>query len=212
MHHPTLAIVATVRNPGPSFKTWIAYHLHQADHLYIFLDKPGTGDEQLIPANPRVTGLAGDQLSWMTGQNGVMQRQSANVWRALGLCRKEGFTWLLHIDADELIWSPQASIKAYFNRVDDDVSQVSFVNHEVVNQFEAADDYFREMHLFKRNSYEFPADHWIHGRRHKFFSSYGNGKSAVRVEKHNAADGVHRFHVTAGRTQYERNAGVLHYP
>jgi hypothetical protein len=142
MHHPTLAIVATVRNPGPSFKTWIAYHLHQADHPYIFLDKPGTGDEQLNPANPRVTGLAGEQLSWMTGQKVVMQRQSANVWRALGLCRKEGFTWLLHIDADELIWSPQASIRSYFPGVAAEVSQVSFVNHEVVNQFDAADDYF----------------------------------------------------------------------
>ena len=212
MQEPKLAIVATVRNPGPSFRTWIAYHLHQVDHLYIFLDKPGTGDEQLIPSNPRVTALAGAQLSSMTGPNGVMQRQSANVGRAADLCLKDGITWLLHIDADELIWSAQTSIKSYFAGVEPDVSQVSFVNHEALNQFCAEEDYFREMHLFKRNSHEFPPDHWIHARRHGFFALYGNGKSAARVDKAIGVDGVHLFRVSAGRTRYESGTCILHYP
>jgi hypothetical protein len=213
MQEPKLAIVATVRNPGSSFRTWIAYHLHQVDRVFIFLDKPGTGDEQLIPSNPRVTVLAGAQpSSSMTGQNGVMQRQTANVGRAVDLCLKDGITWLLHIDADELIWSAQTRIKSYFASVEPDVSQVSFVNHEALNQFCAEEDYFREMRLFKRNGHEFPPDLWIHARRHGFFTLYGNGKSAARVDKAIGVDGVHLFRVSAGRTRYESGTCILHYP
>ena len=31
MHKATIAIVATVRDAGPSFKTWIEYHLLHID-------------------------------------------------------------------------------------------------------------------------------------------------------------------------------------
>src|SRR5689334_5230295 len=103
MPHSTVAIVATVRNPGPSFTTWISYHLQQVDRLYICLDKPGTGDEQWIPSDSRIAVLAGSQESVLSGPSGVMQRQSANVSLALRLCRFEDITWLLHIDADELV-------------------------------------------------------------------------------------------------------------
>jgi hypothetical protein len=212
VHDASVAIVTTVRNPGPSFKTWIAYHLSQVDRLYIFLDKPGTGDEQLIPSNPRVVALAGTQVSSMSGPNGVMQRQSANVGRAVELCLEDGIAWLLHIDADELIWSAQTGIKSYFAGVEPDVSQVSFVNHEAVNQFCAGEDYFRELRLFKRNNYPFPEDHWIRSRRHGFFNLYANGKSAARVDKAIGTDGVHLFHVSAGRTENESGACILHYP
>jgi hypothetical protein len=88
---PIVAVVATVRDPGLSFRTWIAYHLNEVDRLYIVLDKPGTGDEQLIPDDPRVTVLAGAQESSLSGQSGVMQRQFANVARAVELCRATAF-------------------------------------------------------------------------------------------------------------------------
>ena len=74
MAGPIIAVVATVRDPGPSFKTWIAYHLNEVDRLYIVLDKPGTGDEQLIPADPRVTVLAGQYSNGDTWQPPVTPR------------------------------------------------------------------------------------------------------------------------------------------
>lgn len=212
MADATIAIVATVRDPGPSFRTWIAHHLNEVDRLYIALDRPGTGDEQLIPADSRITLLAGAQESSLSGQSGVMQRQFANVFRAVERCREDGMSWLLHIDADELAWSPRGTIKAHFEGVDSDVSQVTFVNHEVVNQPCASEDYFRELHLFKRNGFEFPPDHWIHARRHGFFHLYGNGKSAVRVDRHDRPVSVHAFQVTGGRTHVEWTACILHYP
>jgi hypothetical protein len=208
----TIGVVATVRNPGPSFRTWIAHHLRHVDRLYIFLDKPGTGDEQWIPDDARVVALAGAQESSLTGQSGVMQRQAANVGRAIERCRRDGIEWLLHIDADELLWPPHLTVKSFLRDLDDDVSQVTFVNHEVVNQECADEDYFRALHLFKRNGYEFPPNHWIHSRKLGFFHLYGNGKSAVRVDKGEGLESVHAFRVTGGRTHVEWTVCVLHYP
>lgn len=208
----TVAIVATVRDPGPTFRTWIAYHLQVVDRLYIFLDKPGTGDEQLIPDHPRVVAVAGEQRSALSGPNGVMQRQAANASRALALCARDGIDWLLHIDADELIWAPEKSFKAFLADLDPEVSLAVFANHELVNRFEDAGDFFREMHLFKRNGHEFPQGHWMHARKYEFFRLYQNGKAAVRVAMHNQPDGVHLFNVKGGRMHVETGASVLHYP
>jgi hypothetical protein len=68
------------------------------------------------------------------------------------------------------------------------------------------------LHLFKRNGFEFPKDHWMHARKHGFFHLYGNGKSAVRVEKFHRPASVHAFEVTEGRTHVEWTTCVLHYP
>jgi hypothetical protein len=208
----TIAIVVTVLDPGPSFKTWIDYHLQVVDHLYIFLDKPGNGDEQLIPDVPGVHMIAGAQNA-LTGPNGVMERQVVNAMSALSTCRNERIDWLLHIDADEMLWSPDMSFKAYLAGLDPGVSTVSFVNHEVLVRDQEVRDCFKELHLFKRNSYQFAEGHWMRKRKYQFFSAYTNGKSAVRVEKQNGrGGGVHQFEVTDGARHFEKNVCVLHYP
>lgn len=202
----SVAIVTTVRDPGPSFATWVAYHRRLADRLYIFLDEPANGDRALIPALTGVSVFDGEQASTMSGGNGVMQRQCANADRALALCREDGIDWLLHIDGDELIWSPDLAFGDYLGGLDAGIGSVSFVNHEVVPVAEVG-DCFHELHLFKRNGHDGAPG----PQPYPFFRFYGNGKSAARVAACGRSDGVHLFAIERGALHLERRVCVLHY-
>ena len=208
---PRIAIVTTIRSPGDSFKTWIDYHRGMVDKIYIYLDEPGNGDEALIQIDPVVNRFAGSKNSTMSGSHGVMQRQMANVKDALTRCAADRIDWLFHIDDDELIYYPGNDLRTYFGKVASGVSSISFVNHEVVGDVEV-NDRFKELHLFKKNTFyetgeEKIRDHRLHG-----FLYYEMGKSAVRVEACNGPCGVHEFFLKTGAAIRESAVCILHYP
>ena len=210
MKHPSIAIVTTVRDPGSSFRTWITYHRQIADKLYIFLDEPGPRDAALIPDAPGVNYLAGTQQSTMSGGNGVMERQIANVERAHPLCVADNIDWLVHIDGDELLWSPDGNVADFFAALSPEVATVSFVNHEVINTERTADN-FKDLRFFKRNGGEDKFRQYLSYRKYSFFLFYGNGKSAVRISNYKRPNGVHIFEVDDGITLFEKKVCVLHY-
>ena len=37
MYKPSIAIVCMIRDPAPSIKTWIDYHLQQVDRIFFIL-------------------------------------------------------------------------------------------------------------------------------------------------------------------------------
>lgn len=210
MQQPTIAIATTVRDPGHSFVTWIAFHRQVAHKIYVYLDEPGPRDAALIPDLPEVRCFSGSQQSTMSGGNGVMERQIANVERAYRQCLEDGIDWLIHIDGDELLWSPEAALSDFFAGLAPEVTTVSFVNHEVIN-VSHADDNFKELHFFKRNDGEAVYRNNLSYRHYPFFAFYGNGKSAVRVSDYKRPDGVHLFEVREGKRHIEREVCVLHY-
>ncbi len=212
MYKPSIAIVCMIRDPAPSIKTWIDYHLQQVDRIFFYLDEPGDGDEELLSGIPGVQVFSGDRGCMMLGANRNLERQDAIVTRAIEQCRKEGIDWLIHIDSDELMWSPKKFLRDYFAEMDADVSAVSFCNHEVVSRFEETNDCFKDFRLFKRNSSNC-GESWYREKYGHFFCAYGNGKSAVRIAQVDKASGPHCFVVKAGRQHDECDAVcVLHYP
>ena len=67
----------------------------------------------------------------------VQSRQCAAVQDAMSRARAGGFEWLIHLDSDELWYSPLAAVQQrgaalFFEAVHPAVAQVSFHNHEAV--------------------------------------------------------------------------------
>lgn len=210
MTPPTIAIVCTVRNPSPSFTTWVHHHSQLVDRLYIYLDSPTEADFLAVPTEPAVRTLTGARKSDFSGPSGVMQRQCKNVEHALTRCAIDGIDWLIHIDSDELIYSPEQNLKKYFYQVDSEVSCVRFVNHEAVSTYEAKNP-FKEQRIFKKNQdFRMPDDAPLVDKD-CLFLGYMNGKSAVRVEKCLGPKGPHEFKVINGEVVLEEEICILHY-
>ncbi|MFT5534694.1 MAG: hypothetical protein ACI802_002946 [Candidatus Paceibacteria bacterium] len=205
-----IAIVCTVRNPSPSFTTWIHHHSQLVDRLYIYLDNPTETDFSAIPATPMICTFSGARVSDFSGPSGVMQRQCKNVLHALSKCDVDGIDWLIHIDSDELIFSPEQRLESYFSRLDSEVSCIRFVNHEVVSKF-VAEDPFKELTIFKKNQRSTTLENESLFQEYPYFLGYTIGKSAVRVEKCIGPSGVHEFEMISGQIVWEEKICILHY-
>jgi hypothetical protein len=134
----------------------------------------------------------------------VMARQTLNAEVALALALERGFDWLLHIDADELFYSPGVAPAEHFARMTEaGVSRVKYLNHEAVPERASVRDYFREVTLFKINPQCLDGGSLGEAQRRllagvpqmpeKFFHFYQQGKSAVRLREGIMAAGPHEF-------------------
>ncbi|MEB0136757.1 glycosyltransferase family 2 protein [Actimicrobium sp. CCC2.4] len=209
---PTLkmAIVCTVRNPAASFKTWINYHSKLVDKIYLYLDSSTPAILSGLPTSPVVSVCPGAWLSTFSGPSGVMQRQCVNVRHGLKQCSIDGIDWLIHIDSDELMYSPVQSLKDYFAHVDPNVSSIQFINHEAVSAY-AADDPFRELKIFKKNRRFDRSTDTPLAEGSPYYQGYTFGKSAVRVQKCLGPVSVHEFETSNGKMVREHQVCVLHY-
>lgn len=63
----------------------------------------------------------------------MQARQELNAEHALGQALRDGVTWLLHIDSDELFYVPEGSVQAHFDALTkDSVSVMNYINYEGV--------------------------------------------------------------------------------
>lgn len=233
------AIVTTLRNAGPSLDSFVAYHLAIGfARLYLFFDDPNDPDLARVAGNNRVTVIRNDaklQEIWKTLpawndqadfiKTEVMARQVLNAAYAMKLARAAGHNWLLHIDADELFYSPGETAAQHFARLDDfDADTILYDNLEAMMECDEAADPFREVTLFKtaiktlqdRGQWNQVAGLTmdIPQIQKRFFNFYVNGKSSVRLAStHMEPSGVHVFGsrtatCRGGRTQHHF---ILHY-
>lgn len=200
----SIAIATTVLHPGPTLPAWFDYHLRWVQHVVIFMDDP---DERpaldRVCENKPVTLLNGSRIEPnMTPESRLIRRQMANMRHAIIYLMERGYTWLLHIDLDELLYGPLVESRAWTR--DPEVGLVTFTNHEALPvDFETSDP-FRDCVYF-----------WVNGvDRNVNFLAYGNGKSAVRLGPVVEPRGAHWFSGHAGRTLTlsGEEAMILHYP
>lgn len=196
----TSAIVTTVRNPEASFAWWLEYHLHWVDRIFVFLDFSEPTDRP-IPLHPRIEVHPGSPYHRFKGGNGTIERQCQNAKVALQRCKEEAIDWLIHIDSDELLYSNSGTLQQYLDVVPDNITQVSFWNHEAVALPGQIKNPFTECKVFKHN-----------GKGKDFFVAYGNGKCMARVDTIGNISGVHNFTIAHGETKAERDICILHYP
>ena len=228
-----LGIVTTLRDAGDTIDSFIAWHLGIGfDRLFLFFDDPQDPVLARLATHPQVTAIAHDdalrerwralpeyaQFGGFTDKE-VMARQVLNVGVAMALARDQGLDWLLHIDADELFFSPSHPLPELF-ALSAGLDTVLYPNFEAVPEQDEIRDAFRDVDLFKiapslnpgpttaagfdllRATPQLPADFHFH--------FYSNGKSAVRLGADKARPlGVHTFSgASAGQAP---QAYVLHY-
>ena len=200
----SIAIATTVLKPPPTLSEWLDYHLRWVQHVVIYMDSPDerSAFDRLCADRP-VTLLNGSQVEpQMTPESRLIERQIVNMGHAISYLMDRGYTWLLHIDLDELLHGPLVESLAWAETPG--VGLVTFTNHEAMPvDFETSDPFRDCVHF------------WVNGvDRNSNFMAYGNGKSAVRLGPGVEPSGAHSFSGYTGRRLAPSGAEamVLHYP
>jgi hypothetical protein len=230
------AIVTTLRNAGAVIDSFVAYHLAVGfGRIFLFFDDPRDPDLPRMAANPSITAIAHDAAlrdAWSTLplyaaqapfiDTEVMARQSLNAALAMQMGRDCGFEWLLHIDADELFYSPDETVPAHFARLrSQPFETLAYLNYEAVPERDDIGDFFREADLFKLPPSRVPtgpavaqlvsATPQLHPQ---YFHYYTNGKSAARLSVQGLQPfGVHRWKFLDRAAVIDHNPQhfILHY-
>ncbi|ONM28206.1 Glycosyltransferase-like KOBITO 1 [Zea mays] len=157
-------------------------------------------------------------------------KQSLNMEMAIIMARDAGMDWIIHLDTDELIHPAGAreySLRRLLLDVPDNVDMVIFPNYVSCrsNMFESSierddiKDPFTEVSMFKKNYDHLPKDTYFGLYKEatrgnpNYFLTYGNGKSAARVQEHLRPNGAHRWHnyMKSPNEIKLEEAAILHY-
>ena len=154
--------------------------------------------------------------------NELFVRQSLNMEIAIFEAQRRAIDWHIHIDTDELL-NPtgytEFNVKPVLGDVPRDVDLLVFPNYEACPETDDVSDPFREVTLFKRNFDHVVRNTYMENYKAvtrenpNYFLTYGNGKSAARVQEGLRPNGAHRFHNYL-KTPVEikaKEASVLHY-
>lgn len=243
----TTAIVATVRNMGPPLNSFINYHLAIGfEHLFLFFDDPGDPSIRAASGRSQVTVIRHDDAlrqAWKQGKmydslreyipSETMARQQLNVEVAIQLALKKNIDWILHIDGDELFYSPHETVAQHFGSLrDSGIQRVRYLNYEAIPERPDIVDYFMEATLFKVNFLAFSRQ-WLDAAKltlikaipqlpNGFFRFYVGNKSAARVRETLLPAGPHEFYLPEERLvkinssirgqSTGKSPIILHYP
>ncbi|XP_047980235.1 glycosyltransferase-like KOBITO 1 [Salvia hispanica] len=149
-------------------------------------------------------------------------KQSLNMEMAIVMARDAGMDWILHLDTDELIHPAGAreySLRQLLLDVPKNVDMVVFPNYESSIERDDVKEPFTEVSMFKKNYDHLTKDTYFGMYKEStrgnpnYFLTYGNGKSAARIQDHLRPNGAHRWHnymKTPNEIKLEE-AAVLHY-
>uniref|UniRef100_A0A0D9XMZ8 Glycosyltransferase family 92 protein n=1 Tax=Leersia perrieri TaxID=77586 RepID=A0A0D9XMZ8_9ORYZ len=149
-------------------------------------------------------------------------KQSLNMEMAIVMARDAGMDWIIHLDTDELLYpggGAEYSVRHLLAEVPGDVDMVIFPNYESSIERDDIKDPFSEVSMFKKNYDHLPKDTYFGMYKEatrgnpNYFLTYGNGKSAARVQDHLRPNGAHRWHNYAKSPNEIKleEAAVLHY-
>ncbi|RAL53842.1 hypothetical protein DM860_004313 [Cuscuta australis] len=149
-------------------------------------------------------------------------KQSLNMEMAIVMAKDAGVEWIIHLDTDELLHPGGAreySLRQLLLDVPSKVDMVIFPNYESSVERDDIKDPFTEVSMFKKNYDHLPKDTYFGMYKEatrgnpNYFLTYGNGKSAARIQEHLRPNGAHRWHnymKTPNEIKLEE-AAVLHY-
>lgn len=130
-------------------------------------------------------------------------KQSLNMEMAIVMAREANLDWILHLDTDELIHpagTREYSLRKLLSDVPQNVDMVVFPNYESSVERDDIKDPFSEVSMFKKNYDHLPKDTYFGNYKEStrnnpnYFLTYGNGKSAARIQHHLRPNGAHRWH------------------
>ncbi|XP_065013677.1 glycosyltransferase-like At2g41451 [Musa acuminata AAA Group] len=149
-------------------------------------------------------------------------KQSLNMEMAIVMARDAGVDWIIHLDTDELIYPAGAreySLRQLLSDIPSNVDMVIFPNYESSIEHDDIKDPFTEVSMFKKNYDHLPKDTYFGLYKEatrgnpNYFLTYGNGKSAARIQDFLRPNGAHRWHnymKTPNEIKLDE-AAILHY-
>ncbi|KAJ8491836.1 hypothetical protein OPV22_013557 [Ensete ventricosum] len=149
-------------------------------------------------------------------------KQSLNMEMAIVMARNTGMDWIIHLDTDELIHPAGAeeySLTRLLSNVPANADIVIFPNYESSVERDDIKDPFSEVSMFKKNYDHLPREVYFGMYKEatrgnpNYFLTYGNGKSAARIQDHLRPNGAHRWHnyMKIPNEIKLDEAAVLHY-
>ncbi|MCG3723709.1 glycosyltransferase family 2 protein [Vibrio cincinnatiensis] len=235
-----LAIAATIADEPRQVDTFIRYHLSIGfDRLYLYFDVPNDQAIDIARGYPQVIVTICDQhwreqcidlldsynkLDSAIYEAEVMIRQEVNLRFAIERARKDKITWLLHIDSDELFYTPSPSVRTHFTELyKRGIRNVIYRNSEALIHTYSVDFPFQNTTLFKRNYFGDNGWSYVPSQRkylkslgikpEYYFHFYQNGKSAVYVNQKIEVESVHFFLTEIPPLIWNQDkARILHFP
>ncbi|GMH20179.1 hypothetical protein Nepgr_022020 [Nepenthes gracilis] len=149
-------------------------------------------------------------------------KQTLNMEMAIVMARDAGMEWIIHLDTDELVHPAgtlEYSVRELLSDIPTNVDMVVFPNYEGSVERDNIKEPFSEVSMFKKNydhlSREAYFGHYTEATRENpnYFLTYGNGKSAARIQDHLRPNGAHRWHNYMKIPNEMRldEAAILHY-
>ncbi|MEM6588366.1 MAG: glycosyltransferase family 2 protein [Pseudomonadota bacterium] len=107
---PTWGVVSTIKAPARDILNFAAYHIDLgAQRVFIYLDAPNDTAFAALKKHPKCRVIVTDDGYWKRRKGRPEKhqpRQTANATHCYN--RDPQVDWLVHIDADEFLWSPGA--------------------------------------------------------------------------------------------------------
>ncbi|MBC7475027.1 MAG: glycosyltransferase family 2 protein [Candidatus Sericytochromatia bacterium] len=206
-----IAIVCTLIDAENVIDSFIKYHTYIGfDHFFLFFDRPNDPSISKALKYHNVTIIQRNtdlEEKWKETNNyhkfkyfintEVMARQVLNASVATKMSLENNIDWLLHIDIDELFYSPNISLKKHLHQLKEKkVNCIRYLNYEAIPQKFDINDYFREVTTFKKHPNLVEKYKLVQDKN--YIISYVNGKSAIRIDhneygKNLEPIGVHSF-------------------
>ena len=228
-----IALVSTVRNERELLRSNLLYHRRLGvARAFVFDDGSTDGTAKTVEdlafvtilpsANPAAyADRLGLEVAVARAGTDYASRQILNAQCALDLCREQGFEWLVHLDADELLatqdlGSAPNGLVALLDGVPAAKEAVAFPTLEAVQTRLEYDDVFGQETLFKRASPRLRRtvpDPYTGGTIDiAHFFGHSIGKSVVRVAAATCPASVHGFRGAGKRLLSVTTRGaLLHY-
>ncbi|KAL3534463.1 hypothetical protein ACH5RR_002924 [Cinchona calisaya] len=149
-------------------------------------------------------------------------KQSLNMEMAIIMAREARMDWIFHLDTDELLYpagTSHYSVQQLLSEVPEDVDMVVFPNYESSVERDDIKEPFSEVSMFKKNYDHLGKEIYFGNYKDatrsnpNYFLTYGNGKSAARIEDDLRPNGAHRWHnyMKDPKEIKSEEAAILHY-
>jgi len=209
------AIVATLINGQDVVARFVKYHLSIGfEHIYLFFDDvhdTSIGfvenisgvtvirhDDELKQRWERTSLFQANQHLHSYIYKEAMARQMLNMEIACEMAKAINIDWIVHIDIDELFFSPNESIDLHFWKLErNKIYDWQYMNYEGVPETPDIKDFFKDVTLFKKHPSNFTMSQRKDALK-KFstpkglFNYYNIGKMGAALRKIKAP-GIHQF-------------------
>ena len=211
-----IAIVTTVRNPH-NFNDWLSYHFKFGIYkIYVVFDDPNENTLQYSHHGNKLNLILNDN-EWKENlktckqynshknsfDDEVMSRQILNAEYVLKMAKIDMIDWLIHIDADEILYSNKYdNISQSFSNLSNLSNIAKLSNYEIAPLESNSNNCFRTHTYFKTK------------KAGSLYKAYYNGKGACKVSSDAYPFGVHDFKVDKyeiKQTFDENDLVILHY-